>query len=69
LPTLIECPVPIDQLLIEFHHRAGVESLKATIESVNLLRSAGFQLFHVSETSSEFSFAHRRFLQSVGAAA
>jgi FkbM family methyltransferase len=59
LPSIVQCPVPIKQLLIEFHHRAGIGSLKDTISAVQQLRSAGFQLFHVSETSSEFSFLHK----------
>jgi len=58
LPSIISSPVPIKQLLIEFHHRIGVASLDDTVRAVQLLRSAGFQLFHVSETSSEFSFLH-----------
>jgi FkbM family methyltransferase len=59
LTSIVECPVPINQLLIEFHHRAGIGSLNDTISGVQQLRSAGFQLFHVSETSSEFSFLHK----------
>jgi FkbM family methyltransferase len=59
LPSIVQCPVPIGQLLIEFHHRAGIGSLKDTISGVEQLRSAGFRLFHVSETSSEFSFLHK----------
>lgn len=57
--SIIDCNVPIRQLLIEFHHRLGVGSLQATIDAVNRLRENGFLLFHVSETSSEFSFLHR----------
>jgi FkbM family methyltransferase len=57
LPSIIGCPVPVKQLLIEFHHRIGVASLNDTVNAVQCLRAAGFQLFHVSETSSEFSFA------------
>lgn len=59
LPDIIASPAPIKQLMIEFHHRIGIESLATTIRSVNRLRDAGFQLFHVSETSSEFSFLHK----------
>jgi FkbM family methyltransferase len=59
LPAIIGCPIPIKQLLIEFHHRMGIESLQGTIDAVNLLRENGYLLFHVSETSSEFSFLHR----------
>ena len=59
LPELLQSPVSIKQLLIEFHHRTGIESLATTVTSVERLRDAGFDLFHVSETSSEFSFLHR----------
>ena len=59
LPSIIQCPVPIRQLLIEFHHRAGVGSLQDTVRCVQQLQVAGFELFHVSETSSEFSFLSR----------
>jgi FkbM family methyltransferase len=58
LPSIISCPVLIKQLLIEFHHRIGVASLDETVSAVQHLRAAGFRLFHVSETSSEFSFVH-----------
>ena len=46
----------VGQLLIEFHHRIGVAPLSETVRSVDRLREAGFALFHVSSTSSEFSF-------------
>jgi FkbM family methyltransferase len=59
IPGIVDLQVPIDQLLIEFHHRAGVAPLAATVDSVKQLKAAGFLLFHVSETSSEFSFIHR----------
>jgi FkbM family methyltransferase len=63
LPSIIHCQVPIKQLLIEFHHRIGAASLQTTVNSVNELRKSGFFLFHVSETSSEFSFIHRDFIR------
>ena len=56
IPWIVDFQVPIDQLLIEFHHRAGVAPLAATVDSVKQLQAAGYRLFHVSETSSEFSF-------------
>jgi hypothetical protein len=59
LPAIIDCPVPIRQLLIEFHHRIGIGTLQDTRNAVERLRGAGYQLFHVSETSSEFSFLSR----------
>ena len=59
LQSLVSCPIPIRQLLIEFHHRSGVGTLQNTIDAVSELRRNGFLLFHVSETSSEFSFLHK----------
>jgi len=56
LSSIIDCPVPIKQLLIEFHHRIGIASLRTTINCVEQLKSCGFKLFNVSSTSSEFSF-------------
>lgn len=56
IDSLVESSPKIGQLLIEFHHRIGVVPLKETVNSVNRLRAAGFQLFDVSGTSSEFSF-------------
>jgi FkbM family methyltransferase len=56
IDPLIESSAKIGQLLIEFHHRIGVAPLNETVNAVKRLRAAGFQLFHVSETSSEFSF-------------
>lgn len=58
LPDIIESAVPIRQLVLEFHHRIGIGTLDTTVDSVNRLRGSGFQLFHVAETSSEFSFLH-----------
>lgn len=59
IETLMANSGRIGQLLIEFHHRIGVAPLKETVDCVSRLRSAGYQLFHVSETSSEFSFLHQ----------
>ena len=56
IDDLIENRSSIGQLLIEFHHRIGVAPLKRTVSCVNRVRAAGFALFHVSSTSSEFSF-------------
>jgi len=56
MDALVEYSGRIGQLLVEFHHRIGVAPLRKTVECVNRLRSGGFRLFHVSETSSEFSF-------------
>jgi FkbM family methyltransferase len=59
ISALADSQLPIGQLLIEFHHRAGVAPLSATVAAVKQLQSAGYLLFHVAETSSEFSFLHK----------
>lgn len=56
IDTLIESRDSIRQMQIEFHHRTGAAPLSETVRCVNRLREAGFQLFHVAGTGSEFSF-------------
>jgi FkbM family methyltransferase len=56
IDTLIQNAASIGQLMIEFHHRVGLSTLQETVDCVNRLRAAGFKLFHVADTSAEFSF-------------
>lgn len=43
------------QLLIEFHHRFPSVGVKRTRDAVEKLKSAGYQIFYVSENGEEFS--------------
>ncbi|MGB7326128.1 MAG: FkbM family methyltransferase [Rubripirellula sp.] len=59
IDDLAETAVRPTQLLVEFHHRINRSGIATTKRSVDLLRSMGYQLFHVSELGDEFSFVYR----------
>jgi len=59
LDDILETPVEIDQLLIEFHHRFGKYNIHDTKRAINKLNQAGYFIFHVSQTGEEFSFIKR----------
>jgi FkbM family methyltransferase len=46
------------QILVEFHHRFGKATVSDTVAAVNELRSAGYRLFHISESGTDYSFVH-----------
>jgi FkbM family methyltransferase len=56
IEDLVQCPVAVDQLLVEFHHAYATIPLSRTVESLSMLSSAGFECFHISERTYEFSF-------------
>jgi len=55
---LVNSNISIGQILIEFHDRLFHGDLSMSIESVKLLRSAGYRIFAVSDTFEEVSFVH-----------
>lgn len=56
LEGLLSCPVLPEQLLVEFHHRFVENGLQRTYDIVEQLRSAGYQIFAISEIGREISF-------------
>jgi len=56
LEGLLDCPVLPKQLLVEFHHRFVENGLQRTYEIIDQLRSAGYQIFAISEIGREISF-------------
>jgi hypothetical protein len=53
---MIKSAIPVDQVLIEFHHRwpeLGVEKTRTAIRQLN---DAGYRIFHVSPSGEEYSF-------------
>jgi FkbM family methyltransferase len=44
------------QVLVEYHHRFPEVGIAKTKQSIELLRSMGYGLFHVSDSGEEFSF-------------
>ena len=56
IDNLEEQEVEINQILIEFHHMYKGISLDDTKNSIDKLRKLGFELFHISQRTYEFSF-------------
>lgn len=56
IEDLLNCPIEVDQLLVEFHHAYSTIPLARTVDSVAALESVGFECFHISERTYEFSF-------------
>lgn len=59
LRDLAAHPLPIRQLLIEFHHNYPAIPFRHTLEAVRSLRAMGFRVFAISERTYEMSFLHR----------
>jgi hypothetical protein len=56
IEDIIQSPVPILQLLIEFHHRFPYLGVRKSKEAISRLNQAGFKIFHVSPSGEEISF-------------
>ncbi len=56
IDDIINAPVPISQVLIEFHHRFGNIGIARTKEAISKLNHAGFRIFNVSASGEEISF-------------
>lgn len=56
IQELVAASVPVNQLLIEFHHQFKSIPLSRTCGAIALLNSAGYQVFHVSPSGHEVSF-------------
>jgi FkbM family methyltransferase len=52
----IKSKIKPKQILIEYHHRFKNVGFDKTLQSVELLRSAGYRLFSISQNKLEFSF-------------
>jgi FkbM family methyltransferase len=59
IDDILSGPVRPHQWLIEFHHRMYGIPNSRTEAAVNKLRSAGYQLFYVSESGHEYGFVYR----------
>lgn len=56
IDDIISSPVPIAQVLIEFHHRFRNIGVGKTREAISKLNKAGFKIFSVSASGEEISF-------------
>jgi hypothetical protein len=62
IQDLVKEAIPIDQLLVEFHHRwmKDSDAVQLTVEALNTLAGAGFELFNISPAGLEYSFIRTR---------
>lgn len=64
LDQLLDEQIPVDQILVEYHHQFRDIAPGRTRASVQRLRQAGYRVFHISPTGREFSLVHQRLLPS-----
>ena len=53
-PDILSGPIRPTQLLVEFHHGKYGFDISDTAQSVSRLKSAGYRIFHVSESGREY---------------
>ncbi|PDW02024.1 FkbM family methyltransferase [Candidatus Viridilinea mediisalina] len=56
IDQILEESIPVQQLLVEFHHRVIPDGVKMTKKTVQKMRESGYRIFAVSENGEEFSF-------------
>jgi FkbM family methyltransferase len=59
LPDLLASGPPVDQLLVEFHHRFPGVGIERTRAAIAALREAGFAFVACSRSLEEWTFVHR----------
>jgi FkbM family methyltransferase len=66
IDSILETPVRIDQILIEFHDRIFAEKEKKSKTLVEKMKDHGYQIFAASISYEEVSFIHKRVLKAIG---
>ena len=56
IEDIVSSPVPIDQVLIEFHHRFENIGVLKTKQAISRMNEAGYWIFNVSASGEEISF-------------
>lgn len=56
IDALKDAPLPVDQILLEFHHHLAGVPLSRTERAIARLNRAGYRIFDVAESGREFSF-------------
>jgi FkbM family methyltransferase len=60
--SIIDSGLTIDQICVEFHDRFFPNIPRRSLNSIQQLKSAGFEVFAVSDSLEEVSLIHRRVL-------
>ena len=58
LKDLLASRIPVQQLLVEFHHRWPEIGVERTRQAIRDLNSAGYRIFDVSPSGEEYGFLH-----------
>jgi hypothetical protein len=58
LEDFLTNPVPVKQLLIEFHHHFRGIGIARTEQIVRRLQALGYKIFHISQRGLEMSLVH-----------
>lgn len=56
IDDLLASNITIGQILVEFHHMFKTIDFQETVDAIAKLKKAGYELFHISERTYEFSF-------------
>ena len=56
IPYLLNMKIPIEQLLIEFHHRFFEDGFSKTKNVLEMLKNNGYKIFGCSDSMQEISF-------------
>jgi FkbM family methyltransferase len=56
LADLVAGPIPVRQLLVEFHHRWPEVGIAKTKHAIGMLQDAGYRVFSVSPSGEEYGF-------------
>jgi FkbM family methyltransferase len=56
LDEIVERRLPVQQILVEFHHRFPEIGVERTRRAVHDLNAAGYRIFFASESGEEYSF-------------
>lgn len=56
LPDVLDAHVPVDQILVEFHHRFPSVGIDATRNALRLLKEHGYRIISVSPSGEEYAF-------------
>jgi len=62
LDSVLECSIPINQILIEFHNRMFTGGKILTINAIKKLKNHGYEIFGISDSFEEISFINKKIL-------
>ncbi|MDM8553314.1 FkbM family methyltransferase [Desulfococcaceae bacterium HSG7] len=65
LEGILNSPIQINQILVEFHDRFFEDGKLKTINCINILHSYGYEIFAISDTFEEISFIYKDYAKNL----